>query len=199
LGQKIRINDELYTIVAVMPEVIPEWMESTGVGRIEVWTPFAPSGVLSESSRGDRGDFALARMKPGVSLEEAQADLATIAARLAAEYPVDEGIGVAVKRLSDTRVGTLRPMLFLLMGAVSLILLIACVNLANLLLARNSARQRELAVRVALGAGRGALVRQLLAETLLLSLIGGAAGLALAQIGLGSLTKIHPANLPQLD
>jgi putative ABC transport system permease protein len=199
LGQKIRINDELYTIVAVMPEVIPKWMESARVGPIEVWTPFAPSGVLSESSRGDRGDFALARMKPGVSLEEAQADLATIAVRLAAEYPVDEGIGVAVKRLSDTRVGTLRPMLFLLMGAVSLILLIACVNLANLLLARNSARQRELAVRAALGAGRGELVRQLLAETLLLSLIGGAVGLALAQIGLGSLTKVHPANLPQLD
>jgi len=199
LGQKIRINDELYTIVAVMPEVIPEWMESTRVGPIEVWTPFAPSGALSESSRAERGDFALARMKPGVSLEEAQADLATIAARLAAEYPVDEGIGVALKRLSDTRVGALRPMLFLLMGAVSLILLIACVNLANLLLARNSTRQRELAVRAALGAGRGELVRQLLAETLLLSLIGGAVGLALAQIGLGSLTKMHPANLPQLD
>jgi ABC-type antimicrobial peptide transport system permease subunit len=138
-------------------------------------------------------------MKPSVSLEQAQADLATIAARLAAEYPVDEGISVAVKRLSDTRVGTLRPMLFLLMGAVSLILLIACVNLANLLLARNSARQRELALRAALGAGRRELVRQLLAETLLLSLIGGAVGLALAQIGLATLTRMHPAGLPQLD
>ena len=198
LGRKIRINDELYTIVAVMPDVIPEWMESARVGPIEVWTPFALSGVLPESSRGARGDFALARMKPRVSLEQAQADLATIAARLAAEYPIDEGIGVGVKKLSDTRVGTLRPMLFLLMGAVSLILLIACVNLANLLLARNSARQRELCVRAALGAGRGALIRQLLAETLLLSLIGGAVGLALAQIGLASLTRMHPANLSQL-
>jgi predicted permease len=198
LGQKIRINDELYAIVAVMPDVIPEWMESARVGPIEVWTPFASSGVLSESSRGVRGDFALARMKPGVSLEQAQTDLATIAARLAAEYPVDEGVGVAVKRLSDTRVGTLRPMLFLLMGAVSLILLIACVNLANLLLARNSARQRELSVRAALGAARGELIRQLLAETLLLSLMGGAVGLALAQIGVASLTRIHPANLSQL-
>jgi predicted permease len=199
LGQKIRINDELYTIVAVMPDVIPEWMESTRVGPIEVWTPFAFPDALSESSRGARGDFALARMKPGVSLEQAQSDLATIAARLAAQYPVDEGIGVAVKRLSDTRVGTLRPMLFLLMGAVSLILLIACVNLANLLLARNSARQRELAVRTALGAGRAELVRQLLAETLLLSLIGGAVGLALAQVGLASLARMHPADLSQLD
>jgi len=199
LGQKIRINDELYTIVAVMPDMIPEWMESSRVGRIQVWTPFASSSDLSESSRGARGDSALARMKPGVSIEQAQADLATIAARLAAEYPVDEGIGVAVRRLSDTRVGTLRPMLLLLMGAVSLILLIACVNLANLLLARNSARLRELSVRAALGAGRGALIRQLLAETLLLALIGGAVGLAMAQIGLASLMRMHPADLSQLD
>jgi predicted permease len=199
LGQKIRINDEPYTIIAVMPDVIPEWMESSRVGPIEVWTPFAFSNALSESARGARGDFALARMKPGVSVEQAQADLATIAAALAAAHPVDQGIGVAVKRLSETRVGELRPMLFLLMGAVSLILLIACVNLANLLLARNSARQRELSVRAALGAGRAALVRQLLAETLLLSLIGGAVGLLLAQVGLAALTKMHPASLPQLD
>ena len=198
LGQRIRINDELYTIVAVMPDVIPEWMESARVGPIEIWTPFAPAGVLPESSRGARGDFALARMKPGVSPNEAQADLATIAARLAREYPIDEGIGVAVKRLSDTRVGELRPMLFLLMGAVSLILLIACVNLANLLLARNSARQRELSVRAALGAGRGALIRQLLAETVLLSIIGGTLGLLLAQVGLAGLTRMRPDNLPQL-
>lgn len=199
LGQKIHINDEPYTIVAIMPDVVPEWMESVGVGPIEVWTPFALSGVLSEGSRGSRGDFALARMKPGVSLEQAQADLATIAAALAAAHPADEGIGVSVKRLADTRVGELRPMLFLLMGAVSLILLIACVNLANLLLARNSARQRELSVRAALGAGRAALVRHLLAETLLLSLIGGAVGLGLAQIGLASLTRMHPAKLEQLN
>jgi putative ABC transport system permease protein len=199
LGQKVRINDELYTIVAVMPDVIPEWMESARAGPIELWTPFAFSDALSESSRGARGDFALARMKPGVSIDQAQADLASIAAALAAEHPVDEGIGVAVKRLSDTRVGALRPMLFLLMGAVSLILLIACVNLANLLLARNSARQRELSVRAALGAGRAELVCQLLAETLLLALIGGAVGLALAQAGLALLTRIHPADLSQLS
>ena len=198
LGQKIRINDELYTIVAVMPDVIPEWMESSRVGPVEVWTPFVLSNTLSESSRGARGDFALARMKPGVSLEQAQADLASIAAALAAEHPVDEGIGVAVKRLSETRVGAMRPMIFLLMGAVSLILLIACVNLANLLLARNSARQRELSVRAALGAGRADLVRQLLAETLLLSLIGGAVGLTLAQMGLTVVKRMHPADLSQL-
>jgi putative ABC transport system permease protein len=196
LGRKIRINGEPYTIVAVMPDVIPSWMEP---GRhSEIWTPFAFSAAWSESSRGGRGWATLARLRPGVSLEQAQADLSVIAAALAAEHPVDEGVAVRVKRLADTRVGALRPMLFLLIGAVSLILLIACVNLANLLLARNSARQRELAVRAALGAGRGGLVRQLLVETVVLSLVGGTLGLVLAHFGLASLTRIDTEELPQL-
>jgi putative ABC transport system permease protein len=197
LGRKIRINGEPYSIVAVMPDVIPAWVEP---GRhSEIWTPFPYSPDLwSERGRGERGYAVLARLKPGVSLEQAQADLSVIAAALAAEHPVDEGVGVAVKRLADSRVGALQPMLYLLMGAVSLILLIACVNLANLLLARNSTRQRELAVRAALGAGRGGLVRQLLAETLLLSLIGGAVGSACAEIGLRAVARMHPENLPQL-
>jgi predicted permease len=199
LGREIRINDEPYTIVAVMPDSIPEWMEPWRPGLIEVWTPFAFADIWSESSRGSRGYCALARMKPGVSLEEAQAELSTIAAALATTHPVDQGIGVMVRRVSDTRVGELRPMLTLLMGAVSLILLIACVKLANLVMARNSARQRELAVRAALGAGRSELIRQLLAETLLLSLMGGAVGLTLAQIGLAGLARMHPGDLPQLD
>jgi predicted permease len=197
LGRKIRINGEPYTVVAVMPDVIPAWVEP---GRhSEIWTPFPYSpDMWAESGRGDRGYAVLARLKPGVSLEQAQADLSVIAAALAAEHPVDEGVGVSVKRLADSRVGALRPMLYLLMGAVSLILLIACVNLANLLLARNSARQRELGVRAALGAGRSGLVRQLLAETLLLSLTGGAVGFACAEIGLRALARMHPENLPQL-
>jgi putative ABC transport system permease protein len=198
LGRTIRINGEPYTVVAVMPDVIPAWVEP---GRhSEIWTPFPYSpDMWAESGRGERGYAVLARLKPGVSLEQAQADLSVIAAALAVEHPVDEGIGVSVKRLADSRVGALRPILYLLMGAVSLILLIACVNLANLLLARNSARQRELAVRAALGAGRGGLVRQLLAETLLLSLIGGAVGFAGAEIGLSALARMHPENLPQLS
>src|ERR1700691_1583827 len=198
LGRKIRINGEAYTIVAVMPDMIPAWLEP---GRhSQIWTPFPYSpDMWSESGRGERGYAVLARLEPGVSLEQAQADLSVVAAALAAEHPVDQGVGVAVKRLAASRVGALRPMLYLLMGAVGLILLIACVNLANLLLARNSARQRELAVRAALGAGRGGLVRQLLAETLLLSLIGGAVGFGCAEIGLTALARMHPENLPQLS
>jgi predicted permease len=199
LGRTIRINAEPYTIVAVMPDVTPEWVESGRLDSVQVWTPFAFSDVWSESARGGRGFLALGRLKPGVSVEQAQADLSVLAAALSAEYPVDQGVGVVVKKLADTRVGSLRPMLLLLMGAVSLILLIACVNLANLLLARNSARQREMAVRTALGSGRGGLVRQLLAETLLLSLAGAAAGLVLAKVALLSLVRMHPTNLPQIE
>jgi predicted permease len=199
LGRKIRINGEPYTIVAVMPDLTPERVESGLLDSPKIWTPFAFSDVWSETSRGERGYLALARLKPGVPLEQAQADLSVIADALAAAHPVDQGIRVSIKKLADTRAGSLRPMLFLLMGAVCLMLLIACVNLANLLLARNSARQRELAVRAALGSARRGLIRQLLAETLLLSLAGAAAGLLLAKAGLASVRMLHPANLPQLE
>ncbi len=184
LGRTIRINDESYPIVAVMPDAIPEWMESK---KIDVWTPFAPTGnEWFESSRGSRDFTAIGRLKAGISLEQAQADLATIAAGLAAAHPIDHGVGVILKPLADTRIGTLGPVLSMLMGAVTLVLLIACSNLANLLLARNSARQRELAVRVALGAGRIGLVRQLLAETLLLSVGRRSGWIASGSTGTGS-------------
>ena len=200
LGRTIRINDEPYAIVAVMPDVIPEWMDFRDV---QIWTPLKFADALgdqwTEVGRRGRGWYSLGRIKPGVSIERAQADLTAIASALAASHPVDRGIGVALQRLADTRAHDLRPMLFLLTGAVSLILLIACVNLANLLLARNSVRERELAMRAALGAGRGRLVAQLLAETLLLSLIGGGVGLVLAKIGVAGLTRIHPRDLPQLS
>jgi len=197
LGKQIRINDEPYTIIAVMPDAIPDWLEYR---PIQLWTPFAPSDTTwLESSRGARDNTSIGRLKPGVTMEQAQADLATIAAGLAATHPIDRGIGVLLRPLADNRVGTLRPVLFMLMGAVTLVLLIACSNLANLLLARNSVRRRELAVRVAIGAGRTGLIRQLLAETLVLSLLGGASGLVLARFGLAMLAKTHLHDFPQLS
>ena len=198
LGQKIFINDEPYTIVAVMADAIPEWMEPGRPGKVEIWTPFASTNLWSESSRGSRGDAALGRLKHGLSLQEAQADLATIAAGLAATYPIDKDIGVTLVRLADTRAGTLRPMLLLLAGAVGLILLIACLNLANLLLARNAAREQELAMRAALGAGRNSLIRQLLVEAALVSVVGAAASLGVAQIAVSGFQGIYSTNLPQL-
>jgi putative ABC transport system permease protein len=198
LGQKIFINDEPYTIVAVMSEAIPEWMEPGRPGPVEIWTPFASATGWSESSRGVRGDAAIGRLKAGVSLTQAEADLATIATALASSHPIDQGVGVALTKLIDTRVGTLRPMLFLLAGAVSLILLMACLNLANLVLARNATRERELAMRAALGAGRSSLIRELLVEAGLVSFLGALVGLALAQVVLSIFREIYLNHLPQL-
>src|SRR5271156_844589 len=198
LGRQMRINGEPYTIVAVMPDVAPEWVEAGRLDSMEIWTPFAFSEVWAESARGDRGYLALGRMKPGATVARAQADLTVVADALAAAHPVDQGVSVVLKKLGDTRAGSLRPMLFLLMGAVGLILLIACVNLANLLLVRNSARQRELALRAALGSARGGLIRQLLVETLLLSLLGSAAGLILAKVALVGVAKMRVDAMPQL-
>ena len=186
-GSRIRINDESYTIVAVMPDTIPDWLEVRARPDMDSFAPTKSTWL--ESSRGARDNTSIGRLKPGVTLEQAQADLATIAAGLAATHPIDRGIGVLLRPLADNRVGTLRPVLFMLMGAVTLVLLIACSNLANLLLARNSVRRRELAVRVAIGAGRTGLIRQLLAETLVLSLLGGVAGLVLARFGLAGVCE----------
>jgi putative ABC transport system permease protein len=197
LGRTIRINDEPYVIVAVMPDVVPRWMETPAT--VGIWTPFAPSAtVWAEENRRERDYFSIGRLKPGISLAAAQADLAGIAARLESAYPVDRGVGVRVVSLRDTRVGSLDRVLPLLAGAVGLILLIACVNLVNLFLARNATRQREMVLRTALGATRGRLVGQLLVETVLLALAGGAAGLLVALAASSALERWHPERLPQL-
>ena len=179
LGKTLRINGETYSIVGVMPDIVPSWMDQTNA-PISIWTPYTSPEMWSESKRAGRDDVCLGRLKPGASYDQARAELTMLADRLAREHPVDRGIGVEIERLADTRAGPVRPLLGMLFGAVATVLLIACANLAGLLLARNSARSRELAVRAALGAGRGRLLRQLLLETLALSFVGGLAGLGLA-------------------
>jgi putative ABC transport system permease protein len=199
LGKSIRINDEPYTIIGVMRGGIPDWALNTAGGKMELWTPFAPSAsVWDESARGDRGFESIGRLKPKVRLEQARADLERIAGNLAARYPLDRGVGVAVRPLEEDRVGTLHPVVLLLMGAAILILLIACSNVANLLLARNSDRVREIAVRIALGAGKSALMRRFMAENLMLGLWAGGVGCALAAWGCAVVSHVHPAKLPQL-
>lgn len=204
VGKTFRINDEPYTIVGVMPGEIPDFWVGTPQGKTELWTPFVPyvnadSSVWTESSRGDRGWGAIGRLRPGVSIQQADADLARIAGSLAMQHPVDRGVGVKLQPLQEDQVRNLRPVLRLLMGAVVLILLIACSNVANLLLARNSGRTREIALRTALGAERSALIRQFTIENLTLGLLGGAAGCALAWWGCDTVSRVHPAQLPQLD
>jgi len=199
LGKTIRINNEPYTIVAVMPDVIPEWMEIPHKVP-QVWTPFVPyPGIWEADHRGDRNFSVLGRLKPNVTLQEAKTDLSRIAANLSQEYPLDRGWGADLEKLSDTRVGSLRPVLFLLTGAVGLLLLIACANLTNLLLARNSFRYREIAMQTALGASKWVLMRQLLTETMLMALIGGILGTGLAWAGCRMLERMHPSKLPQLS
>jgi putative ABC transport system permease protein len=203
LGKTIRINDEPYTIIGVMPGEIPELFGDTTQGKVELWSPFVPyttasETVWTEAQRGSRGWATIGRLKSGVSLQEANADLQRLAQNLAAQYPLDRGVGVMLRPLEEEHVANLRPILLLLMGAVILILLIACSNVANLLLARNSSRTREIAVRVAMGAERSALIRQFMTENLVLGMFGGIIGAALAWGGCALVARAHPAQLTQL-
>jgi len=199
LGKTVRINGEAYTIIGIVPDTVPTWMDARSE-KVGVFTPFAPDAeVWSESSRGGRGFTTIGLLKSGVTIDQATADLQAVAAGLAKRYPIDRGYGVAVEPLAQSRVGNLRPILLLLMAAVGLTLLIACSNVANLLLARYGVRQREFATRTALGAGRSRLLRQLLTESVLLSLVGGGAGVALAWLGIGILERLHPAEISQLE
>jgi putative ABC transport system permease protein len=203
LGKSIRINDEPYTIIGVMPGDVSDWPVDPRHGKVELWTPFVPymsasETVWQESERGSRGWGTIARLKPGFSIQEAGADLQRIARNLARQYPLDRGVGAAIRPLQEEQVSGLRPILLLLMGAVVLILLIACSNVANLLLARNSARKREIAVRVAMGAGAPTLIRQFMIEHLMLGLFSGISGGVLAWGGCAVIARVHPAELPQL-
>jgi len=179
IGRALRINSESYQIVGVMPEMVPAWMDHTAI-PIGIWTPFTSPRMWTEAARGGAGNSSIGRLRPGVSIEQARSEIAGIAARQATEHPALQGLGGTIEPLADTRAGPIRPILFMLCGAVSLVLLIACANLAGLLMARNSARYREIAMRAALGASRPRLIRQLLIETVALSLAGGLAGLGVA-------------------
>jgi len=198
LSRTITINGIPYSIVGVLPEPVPGWIRGIGTS-FDVWEPFLPTAdVWSENTRSGRDYATLGLLKPGVSLQQAEADLRTIAGNLAATYPVDRGWSVALEPLVVARGGDLRPHLYLLMGAVTLILLIACSNLAALLLARNTARRREFTMRAALGASRATLVRQILVETMLVSLLGGALGVGFASTIDIVLRSHHPQAISQL-
>ena len=199
LGKTIRINDETYTVVAVMPDAIPDWLTVRGL-PIDVWTPpYEPPATSSPAmQRRQRGEFTIGRLRDGISLDQARTEVARIGARLAATYVEDRPYGLTVAPLVDSRVGKLRPLLTILAAAVVLVLLIACANLASLLLARNTARRRELLLRTTLGAGRARIARQLLMETLTLSTLGGVGGVLLSAAGCAVVARWHPPAMPQL-
>lgn len=186
VGSVIQVDGLPYTVIGVMP---PRF---NFPDRGQVWVPFPNDGW--RSGRGNRGYAgAIGRLKPGVTLAEAQADLDVISRRLQQAYPKDNfGWDAEAVALRDDLVGDLRKPLLVFLGAVGCVLLIACANVANLMLARGAARQREIAVRAALGAGRRQLVRQVLTESMLLALAGGAVGAVLAKFGVQLLRFAFP-------
>ena len=194
VGKTLDLNGQPYTVVGVMP---PRFNFPTIYD--DVWTPIA----FTAEEAADRTTHYLqvvARTKPGLTLAQAQTEMTTIAARLEQQYPQSNtDVGAAVTSLHEYTVGDIKPALLILLGAVGLVLLIACANVANLLLARAAVRQKEIAVRVALGARRGRLIRQFLTESVLLATVGGVIGLGIAYGGLILLRAFIPATISQAE
>ncbi|PYJ09652.1 MAG: ABC transporter permease, partial [Verrucomicrobia bacterium] len=194
VGRSIQLNGEPYNVVGVAPQ---------GFGlasKVELWTPmaFKPDETANDARGGHYLNVA-GRLKPGVTVAQAKAELVLIATQLAQQYPdSNKGWGIFMMTMQDYLVRDVKPVLYTLLGAVGCVLLIACANLANLLLARATARHREISIRAALGAGRGRLVRQLLTESVVLAIFGGAAGVLLARWGLDALLALAPASLPRI-
>ncbi len=193
LGRHIEINNASFRVIGIMPSTF-------------YFSPFGPKAELwlaglnlRSPHRTDHAYLALARLKPGVSLAQAQSDLDSIARSIERQYPENTGMGVGLVDLREQVVGQTRSVLALLFAAVGLVLLIACANVANLMLSRATAREKEIAIRTALGAGRGRLIRQFLAESGLLAITGGVLGLLLAGWGIDALIALAPPDTPGLE
>ena len=193
VGQTVTLDDHPYTVIGVMPPGF-----SLGYAE-QAWVPLDVSRILADPNRARKLHFmfAIGRLKPNVTLEAARADLMTISRRLEKQYPdANTGHLTTVVDLRSAMVGDLRPTMILLTSAAALVLLIACANLANIIVARGIARRRELAVRAALGAGRARLTRQLRTETTILALIGAVGAIVVAAWGTKALLALNPETLP---
>ncbi len=201
VGKSVKLSGRLFSVVGVMPPGVQhvggDYRSMPHGETVDVWGPLE---MPPQAGRGSHFCNAIGRLKPGVTVAQAAADLNAIAARLEQQYPnTNEGWRIAIKPLHEEIVGQSRTMLLVLLGAVFFVLLIACVNVANLLLARAAAREGEIAIRAAVGAGRWRIIRQLLTESLLLAVISSAAGILLAQWAIDALGTLGPDQLPRLQ
>ncbi len=202
VGRAITLDGNPHTVVGVLSpsfrlnhEVIPT---IAGIDKPDFFMPPLDE-AKDPNNYGSENYNILARLKPGVTMKQAQSDIDVIAARLRHEKHRDRSFTISVVPLMEQVVGNVRTAALILFGAVSLVLLIACTNVANLLLSRAAVRQREIAIRAALGAGRVRVVRQLLTESISLSLMGGVAGLAISALSIFIARKMHPGNIPRLE
>ena len=200
VGKPITLGGQTFTVTGVMPKGFEDLVSARLFQKADLWAPLGYDETLPWACRTCRHIQAIARLKQGVSLEQAGAELNTISQTLVLEHPHDYAVsGVTIIPLLDKFVGAVRPALYLLLGAVALVLLIACANVANLLLARSTQRRKEIAIRSALGARRGRIIRQLLTESVMLSTLGAAAGLALVWWGIEILAALSPPTILRLN
>ena len=197
LGKTLTLDGKDYTIVGVTPQNFDLFLTSSNLADV-----FVPIGQWSNPLLPNRGAglgiHGVGRLKPGISLEQARADMDRVTSNLAAAYPdADKGIGASFVPIRQDMLGDVQPILLVLLGAVVFVLLIACVNVANLLLARSTARTREFAIRAALGAGKRRLIAQILTESVLIALAGGGLGLLFAHWGTQAALGALPAELPR--
>jgi predicted permease len=195
IGRSVTLNGTDHTVVGIAPRSL------TYPETPDLWVPFNfEPWMIEEDNRGAHFIQAIARLRPGVTVETASRDMASVGEQLHVEHPVSNAVfgGMAVS-LQQTIVGDVRPLLFTMFGAVAFVLLIACANVANLLLVRASSRETELAVRTALGAGRSRIIRQLITESLMLSALGAAIGGAIAGWTVDAIVAFGPRGLPRLD
>lgn len=190
IGRTITLDGRGFTIVGVLPANFRWFKKADVLEPVGVWVTKNPAST----ERGERGDLVvIGRLATGMSFTQARSEMEEIAARLAREYPAsNDQFGVTLRRIRDVFVGNLRPAVLVLLGAVMFVLLIACVNVANLFLMRGAARAKEIALRMAIGASRGRIIRQMLTESFVVAILGGLVGLAFAAGGIGAIVRLIP-------